>query len=153
MAEDEKYPLELDRYAGVRVYDPDFASDKKLTDLIKFIARYNLKDELRDNAHIRQRFRSYFFTKFFELNIVDDGELGEDISMTYEETYGILDEEEALLEEHASLGIYKRFGINCESFLKLPPDKIQMYIRVAKKIIMGESSNLQKMNDELEETL
>lgn len=153
MAEDEKYPLELDSYNVVRVYDPDFAKDKKLTDLIKFISRYNLKDELRNNAHIRQRFRSYFFTKFFDLNMVDGGELGEDISMTYEETFGVLDEEEALLEEHASLGIYKRFGIDCDSFLELPPDRIQMYIRVAKKIIIGESSNLQKMNDELEETL
>lgn len=73
--------------------------------------------------------------------------------MTREEVVDIKDEEEELLEEHAVLGIYKKFGLNSIEFMSLDPSSMQRYIRIAKKIIMNESAKLEDINDELEETL
>lgn len=87
------------------------------------------------------------------MTTLDEDGFEPDVAMTREEIIDIKDEEEELLEEHAVLGIYKKFGLDSVQFMNLDPSSIQRYIRIAKKIIMSESAKLEDINDELEETL
>lgn len=73
--------------------------------------------------------------------------------MTSEDLVDTLGEEEMILTRFADLKIAKHFDLNSEQFLDLEFSRKETYFRIARRLMMNESSKLDELSDQLEDGL